>query len=336
MKKILAALGAVLLVVTAASAAFAATAVHRGNVLTAQHVQVPGTHIRLVPPSGARLASSFRGFEITSRRIQIRIEERMGVSYRQAAAGLTAPALERDGIRVRDRADVLLNGSPAQMLFGTIRSEDGDTEVGLVLFVLGNDSLSTLIYGTYPTEDRSAASMLRESLLSAIFGTGGGAPSSGGGYTLSVAGTSFGFVGEASNTRYFTVGGKQVPADLDDALFTSAQVNTQVPAEQRGGFSDKAMEQFMTNYEYTVSSKRSVSYGGLQGIETVADFAGARRQRKTASGATRVRNLPGKGYQVVLFAANGNVYTFNGIAVRDADSYLSQFKRIMGTFQLTN
>jgi len=335
MKRLPAALGAVLLAVTA-SAAFAATAVHRGNVLTAQHVQVPGTHIKLVPPSGARLSSSFRGFEITGRRIQIRIEERMGVSYRQAAAGLTARALEDDGIRVRDRGDVMLNGSPAQMIFGTIQSEDGNTEVGLVLFVLGDDSLSTLIYGTYPAEDRSAASMLRESLLSAIFGTGGGAPSAGGGYSLSAAGTSFGFVGEASNTRYFTVGGKQMPAELDDAVFTSAQINAQVRAEQRGSFSDKAMEQFMTNYEYTLSSKQSVSYGGLQGIETVADFAGARRQRKTASGATRVRNLPGKGYQVILFAPNGNVYTFNGIAVRDADGYLSQFRRIMGTFQLTN
>lgn len=317
-----------------AGAASAAQPIYRNNVLTAQHVLVPGTHVRMVPPSGAAAASSFRGFEIQSRRIQIRIEERMGVSYQQAAAGLTPAALEANGITVQDTGNVTLNGTPALMVYGTVKTGD-ETSVGMIIFAFGNNSVSSLIYASYPSEDKGAVSLLRNALLSVIFQEGGQTANAGGGYTLTADGTSLQFVGEASMVRYFTVGGKQISDELDDAMFMSSQRNQQVPAGERRDFADKAIDQFMSNYEYTVSGKRDISYAGLQGFETIVDFKGARRMKRTASGAARYRNLPGKGYQVVLFDAKGVIYTFSGIAVRDADSYLSQFRRITGTFQIT-
>lgn len=322
---------AVIILTLAAGTAFAAPPIHKSNVLTAQHVLVPGTHVRIVPPSGARAASSFRGFEIESRKIQIRIEERMGVSYQQTATGLTSAALETSGILMQDSSAVTLNGNPALMVFGKL---SGD-EMGVIVFAFGNNSLSSQIYATYPLTDKSAPSLLRNSLLSVIFQEGGQAENAGGGYTLSAEGTSLSFAGEASMVRYFTVGGKQVSGELDDALFTSSQRNQHVPADQRNDFATNAMDQYMSNYEYKVSGRRSVSIAGLQGLETIVDFPGAKRMSRTASGAARYRNLPGKGYQVILFDPQGVVYTFSGIAVRDADSYLSQFQRITGTFRLT-
>ena len=320
-----------------ASAAPAAQPIYRNNVLTAQHVLVPGTHVRIVPPSGAKAATSFRGFEIESRKIQIRIEERMGMPYQQVAGTLTPSALEADGIKVQDSSKVTLNGNPALLLYCSIKAGEGENQQdsGLLIFAFGDSEISSLIYGSYPLTDKGAVGLIRNALLSAIFQSGGQSPNAGGGYALSSEGTSLKFIGETSMVRYFTVGGKQVSSQLEDALYTSSQRNQQVPQAEWSAFADKAMEQYMSNYEYTIASKRSIAYAGLQGFDSIADFQGARRRDRTASGATRYRTLPGKGYQVILFDPKGVVYTFNGIAVRDADSYLSQFRGITGTFRLT-
>ncbi len=320
-----------------AGTSFAAQPIYRNNVLTAQHVLVPGTHVRMIPPSGARAATSFRGFEIESRKIQIRIEERMGVSYQQTAGALTTAALEADGIILQDSSKVTLNGNPALLLYCSTKAGDGSgqPDVGLLIFAFGDNNISSLIYASYLATDKAAVGMLRNALLTAIFQATPGAPNAGGGYTLSADGTSLKFTGETSMVRYFTVGGKQVSPELEDAMYTSSQRTQPVPVAEQSTFADKAMEQYMSNYEYTVSSKRAVSYAGLQGYEIIADFKGARRRDRTASGATRYRNLPGKGYQVVLFDPKGSVYFFNGIAVRDSDSYLAQFRRVTGTFQVT-
>lgn len=326
-----------LLAAAFAGSAFAAQPIYRNNVLTAQHVLVPGTHVRIVPPSGARSATSFRGFEIVQRQIQIRIEERMGLSFQQTVGALTPVALGGDGITVQDSSKVTLNGNPALLLYcSTIAGEGDRQEIGLLIFAFGDENVSSLIYGAYPLTDKGAVALLRNSLLTAILQTEAQPPNAGGGYRISAEGTAMKFVGEASMVRHFTVGGKPLSSELEDALYTSAQRSQQVPQAEWGAFADQAMEQYMSNYEHTVASKRSVSYAGLQGFETIADFQGAKRRDRTASGAMRYRVMPGKAYQVILFDPKGVVYTFNGIAVRDADSYLSQFKAITGTFQLIN
>lgn len=318
-----------------ANAAYAAAPIYRNNVLTAQHVLVQGTHVRIIPPSGAQAAGSFRGFEIAPREIRIRIEERMGMPFQRTASTLTAEALKNEGITLLDSSKVTLNGNPAMLLYCSAIPGDGDRQqIGLLIFAFGDESISSLIYGTYPLADKGAAGLLRSSMLTSILQTGAQPPNAGGGYKLSSDGTSLKFAGEASMVRYFTVGGKKLAEELEDALFSSTQANRQIPQEERSAFADQAMEQYMSNYEYTVASKRGVSYAGLQGYEITADFQGARRRDRTASGATRYRSMPGKGYLVILFDPKGVVYTLSGIAVRDADSYLAQFKSITRTFQL--
>jgi hypothetical protein len=70
-------------------------------------------------------------------------------------------------------------------------------------------------------------------------------------------------------------------------------------------------------------------------LETIAEFEGAAKKIRTSSGALVNRPAKGKGYQVVLFDDDeGRVFIFNGIAVRDADSYASQFARITSTFAI--
>jgi hypothetical protein len=78
-----------------------------------------------------------------------------------------------------------------------------------------------------------------------------------------------------------------------------------------------------------------VNFGGLPGIETIAEFDGATRRTRTASGAQVRRQIKGKAYQTILFDENeGKIYIFSGSATNDADSYISQFSKITSTFAL--
>lgn len=329
---------AMLLLIVGARTALAAQPIYRNNVLTARHELVPGTHVRIVPPAGGVASSLFRGYEIVSRMITIRIEERLGVAFARTEETLTASALAAGGIKLNDSAKVTLNGSPALLLYCTVEGAEaeGYENTGLLIFAFGNDSLSSLIYGRYRPDDRGARELVQNAMLSAILETGSQAQETGGGYRVSTAGTSLKFVAEASMVRYFTVDGKPVPVDqLDDAMYTTMQRNQLVPDSDREDFANRLMEQYLSNHEHTIVSRQGVSYTGLQGIEIVAEFSGATRRRRTASGATRNVTMPGVGYQVVLFDPKGVAYVFNGIAVRDAQNYLAQFRKITGTFQLT-
>ncbi|MDR3332204.1 MAG: hypothetical protein LBT08_06210 [Synergistaceae bacterium] len=336
---------AVLITVFCANALEAGARIFKSNVLTAKHVIVSGTHVAVIPPPGATPATEFFGFQLTSRGITLRIVEKMGVPYSASEGTLTAEGLEADDIKLLDKSPVTLNEKPATLIAGTfLEEETGETqqngsanaaETSVWLLVLGNDNLTTYIYGYYPTNDKSAASTLRTSIFSVVLEPKQGENSSGG-YSLSTSGTSLKFYDEAASARYYTVDGAPKEGELKNALYTAARSSQSVPLPDRTDFAERAMERYMSAYdEYTISSRGSVNYDGLSGIEMVADLNGIVRRSRTSSGAVVKRTMPAKAYQTILFDNNGNVYTFSGIAVRDADSYLRQFRQITSSFKLT-
>lgn len=333
---------AILILLLAASVCQAAPQVYKSNVLTAQHVVAPGTHVAIVPPRGAVQSKEFRGFELASRGIVIEIVERMGASYASSEAKLTADALAQEGIKVLDTTKVTLNEKPATLLTCTAAwdaaegeaAAAGAEERGLLLFVLGNERLTTYLYGYYSLDDRSAVNTVRTSLLSAIFQTGQQRENDGGGYTLSSAGTSLKFAGEASQTRYYTVGGVPVGAEVESAIYSATTLTDNASAAERRGYAKKALERYLSSYDFEILGEQQISVGGLQGIELTAGFEGAVRRSRTSSGGTVRRSMPGRGYQAILFGSGGRVYVFQGVAVRDAELHLSEFKRITSTFTL--
>ena len=321
----------------------AAPQIYKSNVLTAQHAAIQGTHVAIVPPQGAVSAKGFRGFEAASRGIVLEVVEKMGAPYASSEAGLTEGALAEQGIKLLDTTKVVLNEKPAVLLTctaawdvaeGGAPAESPSEDRGLLLFVLGNERLTTFIYGYYNLADRSAANTIRTSLLSAIFQPQQ-KENTGGGYTLSPAGTSLQFAGEASMTRYYTPGGVPVGETVDGALYSATTLTESVSGAERKTFSQKALGRYLASYDgYEVLSEQQIAYAGLQGFELVAGFEGATRRDRTASGGIVRRSMPGRGYQAVLFDDAGRVFIFQGIAVRDAESHLAEFRRITSTFTL--
>jgi hypothetical protein len=324
----------------AAGEAASAAAVSKSNILTAKHVAVSGTHIAVVPPQGAIPSSSFIGFELPSQNITYRIVERINVPFNESAGFLTAEGLAADGIELVESSPVILNGKRAMLISGravpkeaesSSSTEGSGEEMGVLLFALGDDRLTVLMYGHYPMSDRSAVVLLRNSMLSTILKQGQSAGS--GGYSLSTAGTALAFADEASSTRYYTVGGVSMQDGIKSAIYTASRSSQDVLEEQRPAFADNAMAMYLSAYEFSISGRGEISFAGLKGLEIVADFDGEPRKIRTASGGRTKRKAHGKGYLAVLFG-DGVVYTFSGMAVINAESYLQQFRKITSTFAI--
>ena len=312
------------------SVAHAGATIYKNNVLTASHVTVPVTHVAVVPPRKAVLSETFRGFEFPDGSGRIEIAESDGTSFGESESTLTPEGLESLLILFRDKSAVVLNGSPAVLIDGTSAADAG---TGVFLLALGNDRMTAYIYGFYPDEDKSAGSAMKNSLLTSIFNPGRVGEVSGE-YMLSTAGTSLKFVDEVGSTRYFTPDGKPLDDSTQTAFFTGTTADDVVPAEARKAYADAAMEKYLSEYkQHTLISGRSVSYGGLHGTETIAEFESLPRRARTFSNTTVMRSRKGKAYQVLLFDEDeGKIYIFSGLALYDADAYLSQFARITLTF----
>ncbi|MDR1019127.1 MAG: hypothetical protein LBL73_00080 [Synergistaceae bacterium] len=314
----------------AAPAADAGPKVYKNNVLTAQHVTIPGTHVAIVPPGGAKLSSSFAGFEIEPRNVRCEITETL-TPYANTAATLTPEDLEGEKIKAQDISDVDLNGKPAKIIAGTSVSDD-DEDIGIVMLVTGNERMTVTIRGYYPQSDRAAATQLRNSVLSVILEPKQ-KESATESYTISAAGTEFQMADQAGETKRFTVGGQPFSSSLKDATFVSTSFTQAIDDSGRQEFAEGAAGRFLSQYEYTILSSRNINYGGLPGIEITADVKGNYRTDRTASGGTVRRQIPARGYVAVLFDPNSDlVFSFTGIAVINAESYLSQFIRITSTF----
>ncbi|MDR0763964.1 MAG: hypothetical protein LBE65_00015 [Synergistaceae bacterium] len=310
-------------------AAHAGAPIYKNNVLTASHVTVAGTHAAVVPPGKAVLSETFRGFEFPDGRGRIEISESDGTPYREFGGSLTPEGLESLRVSYRDKSPVVLNGSPAVLVEGTSAADAG---TGVFLLILGDDRVTVRIYGFYPDGDEPAASAVKNSLLSCIFNPGRVGKISAG-YTLSAEGTSLKFADEVGSARYFTLDGKPLSDAAQTAFFTGVTADGVVPEKARNAYAKAAMKKYLSAYKHTSVSERSVSYGGLRGIETIAEFDGAPRRVRTSAKANVKRARKGKAYQVVLFDGDdGKIYIFSGLAVYDADSYISQFARISSTF----
>jgi hypothetical protein len=315
--------------------------ISKSNILTAKHVMVKGTHVAVVPPQGAVPSSSFIGFELPSLQITYKIVERINVPFNESAGTLTAEGLEADGIELMEGSPVTLNGKRAALISGRAvpketdgssnASEEGGEEIGVLLLVLGDERLTVFMYGYYPMSDKSAAGLLRNSMLSTILMQGQSVSSEG--YSISAEGTAFALADEASSTRYYTLGGAPLQGEIKGAIYTAKRSSQDVPNEQQAAFAENAMAMYLSAYEFSISSRKEVSFGGLKGFEITADFDGAPRKIRTASGGNVKRKTMGKGYLVVLFG-EGTLYTFSGMAVKNLESYLQQFRKITSTFKV--
>ena len=304
--------------------------IYKNSVLTAKHVTIPGTHITIILPEGASLVSSHRGFEAAKAGVTCKVVERAGLPYSESASLLTDKSLEADYIKIIKSERVILNGLQSTLLTCTMTD---NSMRGLIIFAVGDDRLTSLLYCYFPAGNTKAEKIIRDSLLSIIFESKQRENSSGN-YTLTATGTTLKFAVETNMTRYYTVDGKPISDTIDDASYSSSLIAKALKPEERSKFAESLFASYLSQHEFSICDRRNVTIAGLSGIEMTADIQGVKHRVRTSSGGVVSRVMPGKAYQTLLFdIRSGIIYSFNGIAVRDSANYVNQFRKITDSFK---
>ena len=332
--KILLAIAAVL---SLTAQAYAGARIFQNNVMTARHVIAPGSHVGLIPPSGAYLSKEFTGFTVSQQKINIIIRE-LGTGFEKGVATLAAPALKEQGVTVKDVSDVLLSGKPARLIHATEslkqKGSDTATEVGRWILALGDDRRTVIVNGYYTNGDAAASSLVRRTLLTAVY-VPDRPQGAGGDYTITTTGTSFSFAGDFGGTRYFTTDGQPPKDQVTTAVFSSFVQKEKVDLNKRAEHSLSMLKGFLGEGQFTVTSQNAVTISGLKGYEIQATTKGE-RQGAQRGGRRRFVLREGRVQMAALYDDNGSVYTMLGFAVRDVENYLPQFSRMIRSFKLAD
>lgn len=170
-----------------------------------EHVLVPGTHTYIVPPAGYTAASSFIGFQQIGSSSSLMINE-MPAPIKEILPALTAPALETQGVVVRNITDIAFNGyqgklvEAEQFAYGTMFTKD--------ILAYGDETFTLFAFGMCPKELPELRDDQLASLKSMVYDESASIdPEEAAPYAIDVSGTKFEFANGTMGALSYTVGG---------------------------------------------------------------------------------------------------------------------------------
>ena len=312
----------------------AASTIYQNNVKTAQHVFAPGAKVAIIPPSGSRTSQKVMGFELASAEATISFSERAG-SYDTSIGGYTKEYFGNRGYTLQDTTNVVLNGQQARLLKLLYVDDKEGKEFGVWMLLLGDSKRTITLEGRYPKQSTSVGDAIKRALLSSFLEVG--QPENAPGlFSVSTQGTDFRFAEDIAGVRYYTTDGQPAPTPIKRAVFSVGKRKTSVEdKEKRLAYSMELLTANLDSKSFVIQSQNPITLAGLQGYEITCSVDGA-RIKSGGGGFSKARVLKGAIYQVTLFDASGAVYIMQGVAVREAMNYMSQFKSIAASLKLSN
>lgn len=140
-------------------------AVDIANILTEDHVRVPGLDLYLKPAPKLSLSKRFNGFDSEERNIEV-IVASIKSPYSEIAEGFTDSALRERGVEISSRGDVRINGSEGILMKAV--QKDGDKKWGKWILLLEDGENTLVINGAFTSGDSPAAFDVEAMLKSAV------------------------------------------------------------------------------------------------------------------------------------------------------------------------
>src|SRR5262245_26099634 len=117
-----------------------------GGHLPGHLVDVPGTHVSLVPPEDFVASTDFPGFVLEEEEASIRIGELPGPKE-QTLSGMTPEGLASQGMTLVRKEELTVNGGPATIIEAT--QEAGEDTFAKSILILG-DEQTAMVTATHP------------------------------------------------------------------------------------------------------------------------------------------------------------------------------------------
>jgi hypothetical protein len=281
------------------------------------HVQVPGTHVFLVPPSGYSVVGGLSRLQKdTSSYLQV-LDARVSYSSRKKELDRSIAAAKKQGLSAYYEKEFVLGRFPALLIYGPGKRA-GQEEL---LLIFGDDSCTAMLTAYFPGGAEAARNDLLAALLSAVVNKDAVINEADmDNFTVDVAGTGFLFNSRLSSVSYYTINGKGDPVNGDAVdqimVLSLPPLNDQ---EKRKAYALKMLEQYRQNKISIPSYElNEIAIGEKKAIEIT--FTG---------------NYNGKYmyvYQVVLGDEKTTVL-FCGMAYRKKEEMMKQFKAVAGTLR---
>jgi hypothetical protein len=283
-------------------------------------VKVPGTKVRLVPPTGLKPSERFPGFWDEETNSSILITE-MPAPYPEIANGFTKEALATNGMSLLSKKEISLNGRPGILLH--VGQEARSIAYLKWMVITGNEKETVLVTATFPEEMKARlSSAMEQSALSVQWDAEAKIDP--------LAGLNFSFNDDPS-LRFARRISNGVMLTKDDALpgkpnndpfFIIGPSVSQVEISDIRQFAERKLMQTEKATGIIIKKQSDVTIAGLSGREIVAEA-----QWNDLSDAPMII------YQVLLLDGE-NYFIMQGFAPREEqEKYLAVFTRIAKSFR---
>lgn len=130
---------------------------------TAQHRQIPGTRVFVVPPAGFNASAELPAFDNGGSGV-IQAMDLEGGNYYTNAATFSREKFEASGVHVLDFRELKVNQYPAKMC---LIQADSMTRVYNIVF--GDSTFSTMVMGLYPTNNAALGAEVTKALQTVFY-----------------------------------------------------------------------------------------------------------------------------------------------------------------------
>jgi hypothetical protein len=128
------------------------------NEKTADHINVPGTRVYMIPPKGFIVSKTFIGLQ-KGEDAMFSIYDVVGGNFKTNTATFSRSAFEQKGATVFDYQEINVNGFPAKYIL-----MQGEATIKAVNLVFGDSTFSTMIMAVYPADDDATGDEIVKSL----------------------------------------------------------------------------------------------------------------------------------------------------------------------------
>lgn len=289
------------------------------NELSSEHVNVEGSKISIVPPSGFIVANNFDGFQQLGTNSSIMVTEIPG-PYSKVADGLTKENLKAQGVILESTDNVVVNGKTGKFLRG--RQIAYGSMFNKYVLVFGDENSTIMLNGMHPLELKDELELeLKNALLSVVYDEDKIIDAEGSvNYEVDVDGTKFKFAKMISNSLIYTGDGIIPTQSADKAAFMVATSLGKVEIDDKKLFSINRIMMYPTVEDLSIDDITAVTIDDISGYQIVA------RGTNEKTGKAKLV------FQIILFSDN-LYYMMIGQAEDDFEENVILFKSISKTFK---
>ncbi|GAB2825091.1 hypothetical protein [Ferruginibacter profundus] len=285
------------------------------NSKTTKHINIPGTRLFVIPPVNFSVSKTFLGLQ-KGESSMLNVYDLVGGNFYTNTATFSKESFEKQGVKIFDYKEIKVDGYPAKYI-----SMQGDPAAKAIALVFGDTTFSVMIMAAYPVNEELTGKQIIDCLNTIYYDKSKKIePFETANFSLSDKESKFKFYQYSSNLYIYSIDGKDNSSDKEAPILLVTQLPMSNSATVKS-ISDmmigKAQQYGLTNPEIkNISNEKRNGYDTYQ-----AEVYG---QLQGKSGVIYICSV----------AKDDKAIVIQGIAKKDIENNLAEFKKLAATIKL--